>query len=319
MKFATRLLILSATIIAFSGIGYGAPTDCTSCGDANGDGMYTVADIAFITAFLYAGGPAPAECADVDGYDLITIRDVVAGGMLFPPACVTQPKIVALPTTDYEIWYINRIPAFVSSHEIFVNFVNKSNLPARRVKAFDLPLLVRVDGIVPQSVFATSVGSDWPGAGLSFNTDFATGAIIVSDLDGSVGGGYYRLFKLTVQMPPSPNVRTLTLEYTELAPTLTGVFAPPNSACHYAMFLDQELNAWQPYFDYSWCICGDADNNGIISISDSVFIINYIFAGGPAPIRVCQGDSDGNTILTISDCVYLIGYIFAGGPAPSGC
>ena len=69
----------------------------------------------------------------------------------------------------------------------------------------------------------------------------------------------------------------------------------------------------------SACACGDADNNGIITISDAVYLINYIFAGGPAPAQLCLGDADGNAIITISDAVFLINYIFAGGPAPSGC
>ena len=64
------------------------------------------------------------------------------------------------------------------------------------------------------------------------------------------------------------------------------------------------------------CKCGDADGNGIFTISDAVFLINYIFAGGAPPNPNCNGDSDGNGIITISDAVYLINYIFAGGPAP---
>ena len=63
-------------------------------------------------------------------------------------------------------------------------------------------------------------------------------------------------------------------------------------------------------------LSGDADNNGIITISDAVFLINYIFSGGPAPCPPRNGDADCNTITTISDAVYLINYIFAGGPAP---
>lgn len=312
MTILTRLLTTLALVVSMARFVF---ADCVACGDANGDGAYTFADVSYILSFLYSGGPAPAECADFDGYDLITIRDALFGLTMTPPMCVDQPKIIAQPTTDYEIWYINRIPSGLSSHEIFVYFRNNSNLLSRRVKAFDLPLLVRIDGSIPQAVFATSVGSDWPGGGLSFDTDFASGAIIVSDLDGSVGGGYVRLFKLTVQMPPSLNVRTLTLEYAELAPTMSGIYAPPNSACHYVMVLDQDLNAWQPSL-VAYTRMGDADHNGIVSISDSVFIINYIFAGGPAPLQVCQGDSDNNGIVTISDAVYLISYIFGGGPGP---
>ncbi len=61
---------------------------------------------------------------------------------------------------------------------------------------------------------------------------------------------------------------------------------------------------------------GDADGNGIITISDAVFLITYIFGGGPAPCSIANGDADGNGIITISDAVYLITFIFGGGPAP---
>ena len=64
------------------------------------------------------------------------------------------------------------------------------------------------------------------------------------------------------------------------------------------------------------CMGGDADGNGIITISDAVYLINYIFVGGFAPNPICLGDADGNGLITISDAVFLINYIFAGGPAP---
>jgi PKD repeat protein len=63
-------------------------------------------------------------------------------------------------------------------------------------------------------------------------------------------------------------------------------------------------------------LCGDADANGFVNISDAVYLINYIFAGGPAPNPLEAGDVDCNGFVNISDAVYLINYIFAGGPAP---
>ncbi len=61
---------------------------------------------------------------------------------------------------------------------------------------------------------------------------------------------------------------------------------------------------------------GDCDGNCIISISDVVYIIQYIFAGGPEPIPYEAGDVDCNGIVNISDAVVLINFIFAGGPPP---
>ncbi len=63
-------------------------------------------------------------------------------------------------------------------------------------------------------------------------------------------------------------------------------------------------------------LSGDADNSGVITISDAVYLINYIFSGGPAPCPLLNGDADCSGAVTISDAVYLINYIFAGGPAP---
>ena len=67
-------------------------------------------------------------------------------------------------------------------------------------------------------------------------------------------------------------------------------------------------------------ICGDADGSFVVTISDAVFLINYIFSGGPAPQPSYSGDADCSGVITISDAVYLINYIFAGGGAPcSAC
>ena len=54
-------------------------------------------------------------------------------------------------------------------------------------------------------------------------------------------------------------------------------------------------------------VCGDADGIGGIDIDDVVFLINYIFAGGPAPDpNCCESDCpptvtdyDGNTYFTV--------------------
>jgi hypothetical protein len=58
------------------------------------------------------------------------------------------------------------------------------------------------------------------------------------------------------------------------------------------------------------CLYGDADSNGIINISDAVYIIAYIFGGGSAPNPLCNGDCDENGLVNIADAVCLISIIF---------
>jgi len=67
-------------------------------------------------------------------------------------------------------------------------------------------------------------------------------------------------------------------------------------------------------------ICGDANYDGKVNVGDAVFLINYIFKAGPAPVPVCKGDVNHDTKTNVGDAVYLINYIFKAGPPPvAGC
>jgi len=63
-------------------------------------------------------------------------------------------------------------------------------------------------------------------------------------------------------------------------------------------------------------LCGDADFSGGVDIDDVVYLINYIFGGGPVPDPLASGDADCAGGIDIDDVVYLINYIFGGGPEP---
>jgi len=63
-------------------------------------------------------------------------------------------------------------------------------------------------------------------------------------------------------------------------------------------------------------MCGDADGNGSINLLDVVFIINYLYKGGPEPWPVGSMDCDGNALMNILDVTYLINYLYKGGPPP---
>jgi hypothetical protein len=63
-------------------------------------------------------------------------------------------------------------------------------------------------------------------------------------------------------------------------------------------------------------LCGDLDGDYKINISDAVYLVDYIFAGGPAPTQMWCGDCDVNGRVNLIDAVYLVGHIFAGGPSP---
>jgi len=68
-------------------------------------------------------------------------------------------------------------------------------------------------------------------------------------------------------------------------------------------------------------LCGDANADVKVTVSDVVYLINYLFKGGPAPLcppapYLTCGDANGDGKVTVSDVVYLINYLFKGGPPP---
>jgi hypothetical protein len=66
-------------------------------------------------------------------------------------------------------------------------------------------------------------------------------------------------------------------------------------------------------------VCGDANDNKAVNISDAVYLISYVFAGGYAPKDICLGDASGDGVVNISDAVALITYIFQGGSITGNC
>ncbi len=63
-------------------------------------------------------------------------------------------------------------------------------------------------------------------------------------------------------------------------------------------------------------LCGDATGNHFVDIDDVVFLIDYIFRGGPAPDPAIVADVQCDGGVDIDDIVYLISFIFSGGLPP---
>jgi hypothetical protein len=61
---------------------------------------------------------------------------------------------------------------------------------------------------------------------------------------------------------------------------------------------------------------GDASGDGIINLSDALFLLNYLFKYGlpPDPFEVGDVDNDGQ--IDLGDVVYLLNYLFREGPPP---
>jgi hypothetical protein len=61
---------------------------------------------------------------------------------------------------------------------------------------------------------------------------------------------------------------------------------------------------------------GDLTDDGVINAGDVVFLLNLLFANGPAADPECLADVDYDSDVDSDDALYLIAYLFAGGPPP---
>ncbi len=65
---------------------------------------------------------------------------------------------------------------------------------------------------------------------------------------------------------------------------------------------------------------GDVNSDGTIDLGDAVFLMNYLFKGGPWPEPLAAGDVNGDCEVDVGDVVYLLNYLFKGGSSPvAGC
>ena len=64
---------------------------------------------------------------------------------------------------------------------------------------------------------------------------------------------------------------------------------------------------------------GDVNQDGLINSADLVFLIDYLFKGGPTPDPLSEADVNCDEVINSADVVFLINYLFKNGPVPGCC
>ncbi|HEX7402341.1 MAG TPA: dockerin type I domain-containing protein, partial [candidate division Zixibacteria bacterium] len=60
----------------------------------------------------------------------------------------------------------------------------------------------------------------------------------------------------------------------------------------------------------------DANQDAVIDVGDLVYLINYLYKGGPAPNPPEVGDVNLDSVVDIGDVVFLVNYLYKSGSAP---
>jgi len=96
-------------------------------------------------------------------------------------------------------------------------------------------------------------------------------------------------------------------------------FCPPTG--HLA-FSRSDMVTYVPSHFFPQCevitplICGDCKPDGILDLGDLLWLIGYLYKGGPAPNPLCIADVDCDSLVDLGDVLHLIGYLYKGGSAP---
>jgi len=142
-------------------------------------------------------------------------------------------------------------------------------------------------------------------------------SLVLFSWNPSAGGEQGRLvvtaqsanYQLLKQVISGAAVDAASTNY-QLRATLGEIAAGPISSASYRM----SQGFWKDLG--ATFVCGDANGDKSVNIGDAVYVINFIFKGGPPPSPLEAGDANCDHARNVGDAVYVINYIFKGGLAP---
>jgi hypothetical protein len=72
------------------------------------------------------------------------------------------------------------------------------------------------------------------------------------------------------------------------------------------------------YVNVRGSVHGDANGDGVINIADVMYMVNYLYRGGPYPASFEAGDANCDGVHGILDVLILVNFLYKGG-RPPGC
>jgi len=104
--------------------------------------------------------------------------------------------------------------------------------------------------------------------------------------------------------------------YTSFAQQYPAV-AANSSKIYYTWQDNRRAKGWDIYANIFYFLRGNVNGDDKVSLSDIVYLINYLFKFGPEPIpELGIGDANCDGKVSLGDIVYLINYLFKFGPPP---
>ncbi len=100
---------------------------------------------------------------------------------------------------------------------------------------------------------------------------------------------------------------------------IDSIFIPPSGDFIFANVDGDAIHPEVPG-PFCWLVirqCGDANGDKAVNVGDAVYLINFVFKGGPPPDPFMDGNANGDVTVNVGDAVYLINFVFKSGPRPN--
>jgi hypothetical protein len=286
---------------------YGNPP---AIGDLEGDGVLEIV----VTVWIF-GGEARVYGWHQDGTPLGTAG---SGGLLVsmksPNAEKKRKALSPLGNNIAEI--VAKIKSMSQEELASLDSTIEDPVFASVPETFGSPVLADVNGDGNPEIIAR--------AGYFFGTGYER--IFAWDYEGNLISGWplyatneespYTFYPYTPVIADMDKDKKLEMV---LGTNYSTYIKPKIVSWEFDTYYDAKTMHWPKYMHDKW-------NSGVFrkedlppcGIEDVVYLLNYLFCGGPAPGPNECGDVNCDAVINITDVVYLINYLFVGGPAP-GC
>jgi len=61
---------------------------------------------------------------------------------------------------------------------------------------------------------------------------------------------------------------------------------------------------------------GDMNSDFTVNSADIIYLVNFVFKGGPAPVLPATGDVNGSCTITSGDIIHIVNFVFKAGAPP---
>ena len=278
---------------------------CEDAGDLNDDGNVDPADIVYLLNYLFHEGPAPPVPFPLPGSDPNE-----------PDGLTCLAECVPIDPTPSPVDFLTAGDALGSRGEtgvvVSITAVNDQDL-------FGYQIFLDYDEDILEATAVETTGTATGEAEADMfqaNINVSDGEIEIAcivDMHGvtSIPAGTNELVKIIFSVKPDAPLGTTILDLDNvIAVPFQGNLFTYAGGKLYPTLTDGDFTVVQREF-----IRGDADGDCLVGLYDIAHLTGYLFGSLELPCEDAGDVNDDGTVM-VPDCVYLLNYLFAGAPAP---